>query len=275
MIKSNFFDFIWILYLMNDEVIHFSGIISALIVGLIIGFRHSTDGDHVVAVATMARDYRSVLKGLWVGFSWGLGHSTPLLILGILVLLFKQSVIDYYEPVSGFFEFGVGLMLVFLGAQVFWKLKNNEFHIHSHDHDGESHKHLHGSHIHKEIEQNNAHQERKHGFFPELFPFFRVKSYAIGIIHGLAGSAAILIAILPTTPSFFSGVILLFSFSIGTMISMAVMTIFLSFPFVLSRKSNDISNLIMAVAGLLSVLLGIALMSDLGLGTNFTGFLWY
>jgi len=260
---------------MNDEAIHFSGIISALIVGLIIGLRHSTDGDHVVAVATMARDYRTVFKGLWVGLSWGLGHSTPLLILGILVLLFKQSVIDYYEPVSGFFEFGVGLMLVFLGVQVFWKLKNNQFHIHSHDHDGESHQHVHGSHIHEKIELNNPHQERKHGLFPELFPFFRMKSYAIGVVHGLAGSAAILIAILPTTPSFFSGVIFLFSFSLGTIISMAVMTIFLSFPFVLSRKSNDISNYIMTMAGLLSVLLGFALMSDLGLGTNFSGFLWY
>ena len=261
---------------MNDEAIHFSGIISALTVGLIIGFRHSTDGDHVVAVATMARDYRSVLKGLWVGFSWGLGHSTPLLILGILVLFFKQSVIDYYEPVSGFFEFGVGLMLVFLGVQVFWKLKTNAFHIHSHDHNGESHKHLHGSHIHKEIEQNNPHQERKHGLFPELFPFFRVKSYTIGIVHGLAGSAAILIAILPATPSFFSGVIFLFSFSLGTMISMAIMTVFLSFPFLVSRKSsNNISNFIMAIAGLLSVLLGVGMVSDMILGTNFTGFLWY
>ena len=51
---------------MHSEVIHFSGIISALIVGLIIGFAHSTDGDHVVAVSTMARDFRSVFKGLWV-----------------------------------------------------------------------------------------------------------------------------------------------------------------------------------------------------------------
>tara|TARA_B100001750_G_scaffold247411_1_gene273070 strand:+ start:4355 stop:5140 length:786 start_codon:yes stop_codon:yes gene_type:complete len=260
---------------MHSEAIHFSGIISALIVGLIIGFAHSTDGDHVVAVSTMARDFRSVFKGLWVGLSWGLGHSTPLLILGILVLLFKQSIIDYYEPISGFFEFGVGLMLVYLGIQVFWKLKNNEFHIHSHDHDGESHKHLHGSHFHEEIEKHNPHQERKHGLFPELFPFFRMKSYTIGIVHGLAGSAAILIAILPTSPSFVSGLIFLFSFSLGTMISMAIMTVFLSFPVLIFSKSNYFSNLIMSIAASLSVLLGIGLMSDLGLGTNFTDFLWY
>ncbi|MQG18882.1 MAG: hypothetical protein FI687_03820 [SAR202 cluster bacterium] len=259
---------------MHDEVIHFSGIISALIVGLIIGFRHSTDGDHVVAVSTMARDYRNIFKSLWVGISWGLGHSTPLMILGILVLLFKQSILDIYESIAGFFEFGVGLMLVFLGIQVFWKLKNNAFHIHTHDHDGESHKHIHGSHSHQEIE-HNPHSEKKHGFFPELFPFFRIKSYTIGVVHGLAGSAAILIAILPATPSFASGMIFLLSFSLGTMISMAIMTIFLSFPILISSKSNFFSNLIMYIAGLLSIMLGVALMSDVGFGTNFTGFLWY
>ena len=72
------------------------GIASAIIIGLVIGLRHSTDGDHVVAVSTMARDYRSVFKGLWVGVSWGLGHSTPLLLLGILILLVKQSFMDLY-----------------------------------------------------------------------------------------------------------------------------------------------------------------------------------
>ena len=72
---------------MDTETIYFSGIVSALFIGVVIGFRHSTDGDHVVAVSTMARDYQSLFKGLWVGVSWGLGHSTPLLILGILIIL--------------------------------------------------------------------------------------------------------------------------------------------------------------------------------------------
>ena len=68
-----------------EHEIAISGITSALFLGLIIGLRHSTDGDHVVAVSTMARDYKSVFRGLWVGVSWGLGHSTPLLLLGILI----------------------------------------------------------------------------------------------------------------------------------------------------------------------------------------------
>ena len=66
------------------ESVPIAGFGSALVLGLIIGLRHSTDGDHIVAVSTMARDYQSLFKGLWVGVSWGLGHSTPLLILGII-----------------------------------------------------------------------------------------------------------------------------------------------------------------------------------------------
>ena len=144
---------------MEHESIQFTGIISAIVFGLLIGLRHSTDGDHVVAVSTMARDYKSLFKGLWVGVSWGLGHSTPLLVLGTLILLFKQSVLDFYESLAVYFEFGVALMLLFLGFQVFWKMYRGEFHIHAHEHDGESHKHLHGTHQHEDSIDNSPHEE--------------------------------------------------------------------------------------------------------------------
>lgn len=252
----------------------FAGILSAIFIGLIIGFRHSTDGDHIVAVSTMARDYRSAFKGLWIGVSWGLGHSTPLLILGIIILLIKQSALDFYASIAVFFEFGVALMLIFLGLQVFWKMYRGDVHIHEHEHDGGDHKHLHGSHVH-EYEPKIAHEENKHGLFPELIPFFRLKSYAIGVIHGLAGSAAVLLAILPSTPDFISGLIFLFFFSLGTMISMAIMTIIMSLPFAFSARSNKIGNSLLFFAGFLSVLFGFALGSDIVIGTDFSGHLWY
>ena len=259
---------------MEHEAVHFSGMLSAIIVGMIIGLRHSTDGDHVVAVSTMARDYNSVLKGLWIGVSWGLGHSTPLLVLGILILIARESLIDLYESIAPVFEFGVALMLVFLGLQVFWKMYKGEFHVHQHQHDRDLHKHIHGSHGHDDS-QESPHESRKHGPFPELIPFFRLKSYAIGVVHGLAGSAAVLVGILAATPDFSTGIAFLVFFSIGTMISMAIMTILLSIPFVLSSRSNSVGNTVIAIAGLLSISLGLALGSDLSLGTNFTGILWY
>ena len=64
---------------MDHELVSFTGITSAIIIGLILGLRHSLDGDHIVAVSTMARDFKSYFRTLWIGFSWGLGHSTPLI----------------------------------------------------------------------------------------------------------------------------------------------------------------------------------------------------
>ena len=81
---------------MENDLIQISGIFSALFLGLILGFKHSTDGDHVVAVSTMAKNFKNIFKSLWVGVSWGLGHSTPLLILGTLILFIKESLMEFY-----------------------------------------------------------------------------------------------------------------------------------------------------------------------------------
>ena len=256
---------------MEHEIIQISGIISALFLGIILGFYHSTDGDHVVAVSTMAKDYKNIFKSLWIGFSWGLGHSTPLIILGTLILILKEGLMNIYETVSIYFEFGVAIMLILLGAQVFWKLFNGSVHTHSHNHDG-THTHLHGSHSHSDNSENGHHDEN-HPFL-SLFPFFRPKSFIIGLIHGMAGSAAVMLAILPTTPSIFTGFIFLLLFSVGTMLSMSILTIVLAFPFRFSNSDN-LSNYIIGIFGFLSILLGMALGSDIAFNTNFTGFLWY
>ena len=242
---------------MDHELIKFSSLTSAIIIGLIIGLRHSTDGDHIIAISTLAKEYKNIFKSLWIGVSWGLGHSTPLMILGVLILISKQAMMDIYNSISVYFEFGVAIMLVILGIQVFWKIYKGDFHTHSHDN-----------------ENNNEHFHKKHGFFPELIPFFRVKSYVIGLIHGLAGSAAVMLAILPTTPNISTGIMFLLFFSIGTMISMSIMTIIMSIPFVFT-ESNRFTNPIISIFGILSIGLGVALGSDIAIGTNFTEFLWY
>ena len=90
----------------------------------------------------------------------------------------------------------------------------------------------------------------------------------------MAGSAAVMLAILPTTPSIFTGFIFLLLFSVGTMLSMSIMTIVLALPFRFSNSDN-LSNYIIGIFGFLSILLGMALGSDIAFNTNFTGFLWY
>ena len=115
---------------MDHDLVKFTGIFSAIVVGFFIGMRHSLDGDHVVAVSTMAKDIKSFFNTIWIGFSWGLGHSTPLIIIGLLVLTLRESIIEFYEPISEYFELLVALMLIFLGLQVFWKLYRGNFHFH-------------------------------------------------------------------------------------------------------------------------------------------------
>ena len=245
-----------------------SGVIAALILGFLLGFRHATDADHVLAVSTIVNEYKNVSKGLWIGASWGLGHTVPLLIVGLIILLFKGPVMNIYENVAPVFEFGVGIMLVFLGIQVYWNLRKKRLHTHHHAHDGNTHLHVHGTHESEE----DPDVETLHGIFRPGKPFFRVKSFIIGSVHGLAGTAAVMLILLPTTNSLFSGIMYIVMFGLGTIMSMSIITIILSIPFVLTGSHQRINNIINGTAGLASCIFGIALMSDIALGTTIIPF---
>ena len=240
-----------------------SGVLVALSLGFLLGLKHATDADHVVAVSTIVNEYRNPWRGIWVGWSWGLGHTTPLLLLGIVILLFKDAVLDRYEAVAPVFEFGVGIMLVFLGAQVFWALRRGRLHLHEHAHDDGPHVHIHATHA----PADGPDVETPHGAFHFGKPFFRMKSFTIGMVHGLAGSAAIMLVVLPTLSSFWVGTGYLLLFGVGTMLSMAAITLLLGVPFAITGGSQRLNRAVSGVAGVVSVGLGTALISDLALGT--------
>ena len=214
-----------------------SGAIVALTLGFLLGLKHATDADHVVAVSTIVGEDRNAWRGIWVGGSWGLGHTTPLLILGVIILTFKEAVLDQYESVAPIFEFGVGIMLVLLGVQ-----------------------------------DAGAEVEKAHGFFRPGKPFFRLKSYTIGVVHGLAGSAAVMLVLLPTLSSFWVGVGYIVLFGVGTMLSMAAITLLLGVPFALTGDRNRLSSTVASIAGTASLAFGVALMSDIAMGTSLLPF---
>ena len=81
---------------MNAE----SGALAAIILGFLLGLKHATDADHVVAVSTIVNQYRNAFRGIWVGASWGLGHTAPLIVIGLIILAFKGAVLDFYEDVT-------------------------------------------------------------------------------------------------------------------------------------------------------------------------------
>ena len=245
-----------------------SGALVALTLGFLLGLKHATDADHVVAVSTIVSEYRNAWRGIWIGASWGLGHSTPLLVLGVLILLLKEAALERYEPVAPIFEFGVGVMLVFMGLQVFWNLRRGRLHVHEHAHDKGPHVHIHATH---DAAQDTG-SRQPHGFFRPGRPFFRAKSYFIGIIHGLAGSAAVMLVLLPQISSPMVGVGYLVLFGVGTILSMALITVVLGVPFAISGKFQSLNRSVAGVAGVASLLFGGALMSDIALGTTLVPF---
>ena len=240
-----------------------SSALAALVLGFLLGLKHATDADHVVAVSTIASEYRNAWRGIWVGGSWGLGHTTPLLALGIVILLFKDVVLDHYESVAPLFEFAVGVMLIYLGAQVFWNLRRGRLHLHKHIHDDGPHVHIHGTHD----PGADPDVATPHGFLAFGRPFFRVKSYAVGVMHGLAGSAAVMLVLLPALSSFWVGISYLILFGAGTIIAMSAVTVLLGVPFALAGRFQRLNSVVSGVAGTASLVFGGALMSDIALGT--------
>ncbi|MBI4199191.1 MAG: urease accessory protein UreH [Chloroflexi bacterium] len=224
----------------------------ALTLGFLLGLRHATDADHVVAVATVVSEYKNAWRGLWVGASWGLGHSTPLLILGTAIILLKGTIQQRYEQVAPVFEFGVGVMLVFLGLQVFWNLRRP---LHLHEHLAESKPHV---HIHTHGPSAEHEEEPFHGFFRLGRPFFRLKSYLIGIVHSLAGSAAVMLVVLSTDAvnSFWLGIAYILLFGVGTILAMGLLTLLLGVPFAITGRFQRLNSVVAAIAGVASVLFG-------------------
>ena len=243
-----------------------SGVWAILAIGMLLGLKHATDADHVVAVATFATEHGNVWRGMWVGASWGLGHTTPLLVLGIVILLVKEALLDRYEAVAPVLEFGVGIMLVFLGAQVFYNLRRGTLHAHAHQHGGHAHVHVHATHPEGSEPGNGS------GLHDALRPQFRLKSYAIGIVHGLAGSAAVMLVLLPQIEVFWVGLGYLAVFGIGTIASMALITIVLGVPFALTSRARQWQRGIAGVAGAASLLFGAALMTEIATGMTIIPF---
>ena len=253
-----------------------SGIIAVVAFGFLLGLKHATDADHVVAVANIVGKERNIWQSIWLGASWGAGHSVPLLILGTVVLISNEIAIERYEAIAPFLEVGVGIMLVYLGVSAAWNVLRGKLHIHQHDHGVGPHVHVHATHppqaSHARLPQHKPNSNNHNSFFILGRPVFRVKSFAIGIVHGLAGSAAVMVVLLPTIDSTLTGLGYIVLFSIGTMLSMAILTIFLALPFKISAARQTLNQAITLTASILSIALGAVLITEIILNTTIIPF---
>lgn len=247
-----------------------------LFLGLLLGVRHALDADHLVAISTIVSEYKNPMRAIWIGVSWGLGHTTTLFLAGIALLFLKISL---PERLILFFEFLVGVMLVLLGIQIFWNFRQKRVHLHPHEAEKGSHQHFHShreekSHGHHRLRFDNFASFLIAGIFPGEHnagrvqgpgkPFFRLKSYIVGTVHGLAGSAALLLLVLASLKSTWAGVTYILIFGLGSVVSMGLITIGISMPFAASSRLPKLNYLVQGVAGSLSIIFGFIMMYRIG-----------
>ena len=232
------------------------GLLAALVLGMLLGSKHSLDPDHVVAVSTIVSEYKNPLRSFWVGISWGLGHTTTLLIIGIVIIALRLTI---PERMALLFEFAVGVMLVGLGIQVIYSFRKKKVHQHAHGHEEEAHHHFHS---HSKSPEHVPEHHNTHGIGK---PFLRKKSYVIGLVHGMAGSAALTFLVLASIESPIAGLVYILLFGVGSVLSMGIMTVIIGLPFVMSAgRLPNLNRTIQFAVGSLSILFGGFLMYQIG-----------
>jgi high-affinity nickel-transport protein len=218
--------------------------LATLALGFFLGMRHATDSDHVVAVTTIVSRERTPRAALWIGALWGLGHSATIVLVGGAIVLFGWVI----PPRVGLsMEMSVAVMLVVLGlmnlSSALTGIKQTA-HRHRHAGDGEDtspppHLHVRGP----------------------------LRPLAIGVVHGLAGSAAVALLVLATITSPTMALVYLGIFSAGTVAGMMLLTVAMALPItVLSKRFANFELTMARATGLVSIAFGLLLAYQIGFG---------
>jgi high-affinity nickel-transport protein len=246
-------------------------------IGFILGMRHATDPDHVIAVSTIVSRERSILKAGSIGILWGIGHTLTILVVGAAIILFGLAI---PTSVGLTMEFSVGLMLILLGILNLTgvtKYLSEKFspahpkitgdHAHIHEHDSKLHLHWHshqpGSEHHAESlapPQWIATRATRLGLFHTLRPLF------VGLVHGLAGSAAVALLVLTTIRDPKWAVLYLLVFGVGTIAGMMLITAAIALPFSFAGyRFAWLNRSLILGSGLLSLVFGLFVCYQVGI----------
>jgi ABC-type nickel/cobalt efflux system permease component RcnA len=246
--------------------------------GFVLGMRHATDPDHVIAVSTIVSRQRNIRQAGVIGALWGVGHTITIFCVGAAIILFNIVI----PPRIGLtMELAVGLMLILLGilnlTGVTQRITHRYtpdhghgahghgslVHSHRHRHDGVVHEHIHGHspeiHMHLDsLEKNHKPPTFLQNLLHRLGLYQFLRPLAVGLVHGLAGSAAVALLVLAEIREPRWAVAYLLIFGIGTIAGMMVITTIIGAPFAYSRKRFAPLNYSLGVAsGLLSLAFGL------------------
>jgi ABC-type nickel/cobalt efflux system permease component RcnA len=247
--------------------------VSFVVLGFLLGMRHATDPDHVIAVTTIITKQRGITKAGLIGVLWGLGHTFTIFVVGGVIILFKVAI----PPRVGLsMELAVGVMLILLGVLnltgvLRWLqekfVPNSEVLRVTHDH---------GEYVHTEGQRSGATahptperarlQARLDGPFRDLGLYNFLRPLVIGVVHGLAGSAAVGLLVMATIPDPWWAIAYLLLFGAGTIAGMMLITALIAMPFAYTAQRFSGWNRGMTVAsGLLSLSFGLFLSYQIGI----------
>jgi high-affinity nickel-transport protein len=208
--------------------------------GFVLGVRHATDPDHVVAVGTIVSRERTIRSAALVGALWGLGHTFTILLAGGAIVFFGLVV----PPRVGLtLELSVALMLIGLGAWSLVQVRRPSAGPHAH-----------------EVQMGRL--DRRFG---GLGLYQAVRPFVIGAVHGLAGSAAVALLVVATIHEPVLSLAYLLVFGLGTIAGMLLITAALALPFACTARSLlGVNRSLALAAGLLSVGFGLFLVYQIG-----------
>lgn len=232
--------------------------ISILALGLLLGIRHATDADHVIAISTISTKEKGIKESALIGILWAIGHSITVTLVGVPIIFFSLKI---PLKIGMVLEFSVGAMLVVLGLINLYSYRSQLFktltsiiHNHSHSHLNTQHAHV---HIHL---KNNPNDQIHHLSLSRI-----VRPISIGLIHGLAGSSTIAILILSTIRSSLLAAIYLIIFHVGVILGMMIITTLLGISInAANKKIAFLHKYLVLGSGLLSIIFGVYIMRQIG-----------
>ena len=241
------------------------GLFSILVVGFFLGMRHATDPDHVIAVTTIVTNQRNSMRAALIGAFWGVGHTLTIFVVGAGIILFNL-VIPVRLGLS--MELSVAVMLIILGVMnVVGFLRSipvttlsadvGAVHSHAHSHGSLTHTHAH-THQSDGLASNDVSLGWMDRVFGTSSLYQYLRPFVIGVVHGLAGSAAVALLVLATITNVHWAVAYLLIFGAGTIGGMMLITISLASAFRLVGKArHKFSRRLALASGLLSLGFGI------------------
>ena len=260
------------------------------LLGLLMGMRHATDPDHVIAVTTIVSRERRLIAASRVGIVWGLGHTLTVLAVGAAIIIFKIAI-----PIRlGLaMEFAVAIVLILLGLGAFaslirlvvWRITGTPLavdqplvvHSHTHGHGFGPHRHPHvhsdsSGHVSEQVPLHHEHSLPAGALSSFAIRRPLLRSFAVGLVHGLAGSAAIALLVLSAIPQPLWATLYLAIFGLGTIVGMGLITTAIATPFAIAaQRMSFMHRSLVTGSGLLSFGFGLFLAYQLGIVDHLFG----